>query len=180
MTASPPARVEIGRIAKTHGLAGEVVVTGARLTSKEFAAIGNMVARAKDGALEPLTVATSRPFMHSLLVRFEGVADKDRADLLRGRVLEADPALLPRPEDGSVYLFQLLGLVVRTVEGRELGEVHDVWSTGATPVLVVRERAGEAGTGRERLLPMSPDVLVGVDTEGGEITVRMLPGMEEL
>jgi 16S rRNA processing protein RimM len=180
VTQTPTPRVEIGRIAKAHGLAGEVVVTGVHLTPVEFAAIRTMFARAKDGALEPLTVATTRPFMHSLLVRFEGVADKDRADLLRGRVLEADPARLPKPEEGTVYLFQLLGLAVRTVEGRALGEVQDVWSTGATPVLVVRERAPDGERGRERLLPMSPDVLVGVDLDEKTIEIRLLPGMEEL
>ena len=43
-------RVEIGRIARPHGLTGEVVVSGVRLTPEEFAAIGTMVARARDGA----------------------------------------------------------------------------------------------------------------------------------
>ena len=115
-------------------------------------------------------------------MRFKGVTDKDRADLLRGKVLEADPACLPRPEEGTVYLFQLLGLTVRTVEGTALGEVHDVWSTGAAPVLVIREPApGEpGGRGRERLIPMSPDVVVGVDLEERTIEVRLLPGMEDL
>jgi len=45
---------------------------------------------------------------------------------------------------------------------------------------VVRERAPEGERGRERLLPMSPDVLVGVDLEAGLIELRLLPGMEEL
>jgi 16S rRNA processing protein RimM len=180
VTAPPSPRVEIGRIAKAHGLSGEVVVTGARLTTEEFAAIRDVFARAKDGSLEPLTVAATRPFMHSLLVRFAGVSDKDAADLLRGRVLEADPSRLPRPAEGTVYLFQLLGLAVRTVEGRALGAVEDVWSTGATPVLVVREPAAEGERGRERLLPMSPDVLVGVDLDEQTIEIRLLPGMEDL
>jgi len=33
---------------------------------------------------------------------------------------------------------------------------------------------------RTRMLPMSPDVLVRVDTAGGLITVRLLPGMDDL
>jgi ribosomal 30S subunit maturation factor RimM len=36
------------------------------------------------------------------------------------------------------------------------------------------------GGGRERLLPMTPEVLVRVDTAGDGITVRLLPGLDEI
>jgi 16S rRNA processing protein RimM len=125
-----------------------------------------------------------RPFLHQLLVRFAGVADRDQAAALGGQVLLAEADRLPAPGEGTVYLFQLLDLRVRTVEGRALGRVADVWSTGATPVLVVREdapaRGAPAEKPRERLLPMSPEVLVGVDLEEGTIEVRLLPGLDEL
>jgi ribosomal 30S subunit maturation factor RimM len=56
-----------------------------------------------------------------------------------------------------------------------------VFQTGAAPILVVRGPSPEAaGKPRERLIPMSPDVLLRVDTAGDGITVRMLPGMEDL
>jgi 16S rRNA processing protein RimM len=112
--------------------------------------------------------------MQSLLVQFEGVSDLDAARALHGQVLEVDPARLPPAGDGTVYLFQLLGLLVVSDEGTSLGTVNDVFQTGATPILVVKEGK------RERMIPMSPDVLKAVDTAGGRITVHLLPGMEEL
>jgi len=187
VTGRASTRVEIGVIAKAHGLTGEVVVAGARLSADEFRAVRTLLARAKDGGVEALTVTAARPFVAHLLVRFDGVTDKDGADALRGRVREADAALLTKPAEGEIYLFQLIGLRVQTVEGRALGEIKDVWSTGAAPVLVVRDPAAGAAPGaepaakpRERLIPMSPDVLVGVDLEAGTVEVRLLPGMEDL
>ena len=156
-------------------------MSGVRLSAEEFAALGQIEAVAKDGARRALTIRSARPFMQSLLVTFEGVGDVDDARLLHGLVLEVDPARLPDAGDGTVYLFQLMGLPVRTEAGEPLGRVTDVFQTGATPILVVRAApGGEGAKARERMLPMSPDVLVRVDTAGDGITVRLLPGMEDL
>jgi 16S rRNA processing protein RimM len=171
--AGSPARVELGRIVKPHGLKGEMVVSGVRISPEELLEVGAVEAVGPDGARQTLTIVATRAFMQSVLVRFKGVEDVDQARLLHGQVLEVDPARLPPAEDGTVYLFQLMGLSVVTEEGEALGKVADVFQTGATPILVVR------GT-RERMIPMSPDMLVNVDTAGGRVTVRLLPGMEEL
>jgi len=181
VAAERPARIEIGRVVKPHGLKGELVVSGIALSPEEFAELGVVEAVAKDGARRALTIRSARPFMQSQLVTFEGVLDVDAARVLHGQVLEVDPAQLPEAGDGTVYLFQLMGLPVQTEAGEPLGRVTDVFQTGATPILVVKAGAGEAGgKARERMLPMSPDVLVKVDTAGEGITVRLLPGMEDL
>ncbi|MEP7027626.1 MAG: ribosome maturation factor RimM [Candidatus Eisenbacteria bacterium] len=176
-----PARVEVGRIVKPHGLRGELVVSGVRLDPDEFRALGTVEAVRADGSRRSLDVVSARPFMQSLLARFAGVEDVDQARELHGQVLEIDPACLPPPGDGTVYLFQMLGLVVRTDAGEELGRVAEVLQTGATPVLVVRgDPTPEGARGRERMIPMSPDALRSVDTALGEVIVHLLPGMEDL
>jgi len=174
--AAAPARVELGRIVKPHGLKGELVVSGVRISPEELLQVRDVEAVEADGTRRPLAIVGTRPFMQSVLVRFEGVRDVDEARLLHGQVLEVDPARLPVAEEGTVYLFQLIGLAVATVEGTALGRIADVFQTGATPILVVRDDEAK----RERMLPMSPDVLVRVDTAAGTVTVRLLPGMEEL
>lgn len=171
------ARVEIGRIVKAHGLKGEVVVSGVRLEAEDFLALREVQAHMKGAVPRMLVLRAARPFMQHFLVTFEGVADKDAADALHGAVLDVEASQLPPAGDGQVYLFQLEGLAVKTDEGRMLGHVAEVMTTGAAPILVVR---GEGSGGRERLIPMSPDALVSVDVAGGEILVHLLPGMDEL
>ena len=163
-------RVELGRIVKPHGLKGELVVVGVRLSPEELREIEQVVARGADGAVRPLRITATRPFLQNQLVRFEGVDDIDEARTLHGHVLEVDPARLPPAEDGTVYLFQLVGLSV--FEGdRELGKVKDVMQTGTAPILVV---VGE----RERMIPMT--MVKEVDTPKGRIEVELLPGMDEV
>jgi 16S rRNA processing protein RimM len=170
-------RVEIGTIAKAHGLKGEVVVAGVRLDEPAFRALERVEARVKGEPPRTLVVRAVRPFLHHWLVTFEGVDDREDALVLHGAVLEVAASQIPPAGEGEVYLFQLEGLAVRTDDGRALGRVTNVMSTGAAPILVVR---GEEEGARERLVPMSPDALVSVDVPGGEIVVRLLPGLEDL
>lgn len=180
-------RIDLGRVLKPHGLRGQVVVGGVRLTLDEFKGLGHVYARGVPGAdgapaaTRRLEIEDAKDFQHNLIVRFEGLGDRDEAATIHGAILEIDEAQLPPTGDGTVYLFRLLGLAVETEAGEALGRVREILQTGATPILVVDGPVPPGGgKPRERMLPMSPDVLVNVDTAGGRITVRLLPGMDEL
>lgn len=180
-------RVDVGRVIKAHGLRGQVVVGGVRLTLEEFVGLGHVYARGVAGttgekaATQRLEITDAKPFQQSMIVRFEGFDRREEADELHGVVLEVDPAQLPVNADGTVYLFQLVGLAVATEDGQALGRVSEVLQTGATPILIVHgPPAAEGEKPRERLIPMSPEVLKRVDTAAGTVTVHLLPGMEEL
>jgi 16S rRNA processing protein RimM len=187
VAARGPKRIDIGRVIKAHGLRGQVVVGGVRLAREEFVGLGHVWARGVAGASgEPkatrrLVIEEAKDFQHSLIVRFEGFSDRDEAEAIHGAVLEVDEAQLPETEEGTVYLFQLVGLHVANEAGERLGTVREILQTGATPILVV-DAPVEAGGGkpRERMFPMSEEVLVRVDTAGGLVTVRVLPGMDDL
>ena len=182
-------RVDVGRIVRAHGLRGQVVVSGVRLSLEEFLGLGHVWARGVRGAAGETTatrrldIEDAKTFQHHLLVRFQGLDDRDEAEAVHGAVLEIDPAQLPANEDGTVYLFQLVGLAVRDEGGRELGRVREVLQTGATPILVVDAPPAPGAPGgkpKERLFPMSDEVLLRVDTAAGFVTVRVLPGMDDL
>jgi 16S rRNA processing protein RimM len=180
-------RVDVGRVIKAHGLRGQVVVGGVRLSKDEFVALGHVYARGVAGAgggaaaTRRLDIVEAKEFQHNLIVRFDGFSDRDEAEEIHGAVLEIDPAQLPATEEGTVYLFQLVGLAVITEAGETLGRVREILQTGATPILIVDGPVPEGGgKPRERMFPMSAEVLVRVDTAAGRVTVRPLPGMDEL
>lgn len=182
-------RIDVGRVIKAHGLRGQVVVGGVRLSLEEFRALGHVYAKGVAGTTGPaaatrrLEIQDVKAFMHNLIVRFAGFDAREQAEEIHGVVLEIDPAQLPENEEGTVYLFQLVGLEVATEAGERLGTVSEVLQTGATNVLIVHGPAPDPAVGgkpREWMLPMSAEVLVRVDTAGGTITVRLLPGMDEL
>jgi 16S rRNA processing protein RimM len=66
-----------------------------------------------------------------------------------------------------------VGLRVETEDGRPLGTLAEVVTTGRQPMYVVR---GE----RELLVPAVPGILKQVDLDAGRIVVTLPPGLEEL
>jgi 16S rRNA processing protein RimM len=103
----------------------------------------------------------------SLAIGLEGVADRDAAEALRGRYLEAEADPLP---EGSYYWHQLEGLSVRDEGGRELGRLAEVFRAGEAEVYRI---AGEGGP--DLLIPALREVVLGIDLDRGEMIVRYEP-----
>ena len=150
-----------------------MVLEGSSLNANELHGLQRFTWRGRGGATSALTLETARPAHDRILVRFAGYADRDRARSLAPGELLVESERLPDPGPGVAYTFQLIGLSVRTADGRVLGTLEDVIATGANPVYVVR---GE----REWLVPASPGVVQHVDMEARTIIVVLPAGLEDL
>jgi 16S rRNA processing protein RimM len=164
--------VRIGRLGRPHGVHGEQGLDGGSLTPLELHAIKRF-AWTRGEERRELTLVTARPTHRNVLVRFEGVADRDGASALTNGTLWADEAVLPDPGPGVAYVFQLEGLAVETADGRALGTVAEVMTAGAHPVYIVRGA-------REWMLPATPEVVKRVDLAARRMVVDLPPGLEEL
>lgn len=101
----------------------------------------------------------------SIIVRLAGVEDPDQATELIGCDIGISQDRLPRPEAGSYYWRDLVGMQVVHRDGRDLGVVAYLLETGANDVLVTQ---GE----QERLIPFVADkVILDVDLASRVITV---------
>ena len=121
-------RLEVGRIAKSHGLRGEVNV--ALTTNRaERVAPGSVLYDGHDD----LVVVSSRPHQDRWIVAFEGIDSREAADALRGRALWAEP--LDDPD--TMWVHQLIGARVVEVDGTERGTVEAVQSNPASDLLVL-------------------------------------------
>jgi 16S rRNA processing protein RimM len=126
---SGPARLEVGRVGRAHGLRGEV---GVKLTT-------DRVERLRTGSVlfagdRELVVVGSRRHGERWFVRFEGVDDRSAAEALNGEVLTGDA--LPS-EAGELWVHELIDAAVRDVDGRELGRVVAVEANPASDLLVL-------------------------------------------
>lgn len=167
--------VSIGRIGRPHGVTGETYLDHCPLDPAQLEALGPLTWRRRGEGDRVLRVDAVRHAVPRLLVRFEGFATREQvAELTNGEVL-VDRATLPDAGPGVAYAFQLVGLEVRTVEGRRLGTVADVLMPGPHAIYVVH---GEGG--REILVPVVEPVVRRVDLEAGLVTVDLPPGLEEL
>jgi 16S rRNA processing protein RimM len=136
--------LEVGRIARAHGLQGEVVVElvtnrierlapGSVLVS-ELPALGPAgKARRRD-----LKVVSTRPHQHRYIVVIEGVSSREAAEALHGARLLAAPAAT---DDGEgLYVHDLIGSEVFERSGVRRGVVTAIEANPASDLLVVEER----------------------------------------
>jgi 16S rRNA processing protein RimM len=165
--------VKVGRIGRPHGLRGEVVLDSSDLSPAELLAIHAFTWRGRTGTERPLTLYAARPTHDRKLVHFTGIRNREQASELTLGELWVDDSVLPDPGPGVAYAYQLVGLRVVETDGRELGSIADVVTTGANPIYIVR---GE----RELLIPVIPDVVRKVDLATGVVTVTLPAGLEEL
>jgi 16S rRNA processing protein RimM len=179
----------VGRIARPHGVHGEVVVelltdepdqryaVGATLVA-EPAAGGPVPGRPGAGRPAPgrLTVAALRPHQGRLIVAFQGVADREAAERLRGLLLRVDSAGIAAPADPDEFHDQqLIGLAAVTPAGEPLGRITRV-EHGAAADRLVLARAD----GRTALVPFVAAIVPEVDVPGGRIVVDPPPGLLDL
>ncbi len=169
-----PESVQVGEVLRPHGVRGEVAVFATSDTPGRFA-VGAELRLVLGGAARAVRVATARERRPGLLViGFEGVADRDGAEALRGGVLEVDRSRVPAPPAGAFYHFELIGCRCRDRTAGDLGAVVDLVADGGG-WLVVAERED----GQRIALPFVESFLVGIDREARAIEWNLPEGLVE-
>lgn len=158
--------VALGSISAVHGVKGWVKIQSWTRPVEAIFDYRPWLLGEKRKAVE---LSASRKQGKSLLALLEGVEDRDQAAALVGREIAVERNQLPPTAEDEYYWADLIGLEVRTRDGRSLGRVERLLETGAHDVLVIR---GE----RERLVPFVPGRYVDrVDLDGGCIIVDWDP-----
>jgi 16S rRNA processing protein RimM len=109
-------------------------------------------------------VLESKRAGQALAVRLEGIDTREAAQLLTGTEVRVDRSNLPEPAPGEYYWEDLVGLDAFNREGHALGKVDGILELPAHPVVVLK---GD----RERLVPLVPERLLGVDLAAGTMTL---------
>ena len=126
-------------------------------------------------AAGPLTVTSSRWHSGRLLAQFRGCDDRDGAENLRGVLLLVDSGDLGDPADPDEFRdYQLIGLMVVTPDGEDVGEVADVLHHGQD-LLVVHGHGRRAGA--EILIPFVAAIVGDVDLAAGQLQIDPPPGL---
>jgi 16S rRNA processing protein RimM len=160
--------VAVGRIARAHGVHGEVAIVVLSEVPERFAEGASVWL--EDG--RRLTVASSRQHRDRLLVRFEQVADRTQAEALQRSLLVVPESSSPQLPEGAWWDHQIVGCALETDAGRPLGTIREVIHTQANDVWAAVDDAGV-----ETLIPVLKDALVSVDVADKRVVVREIPGL---
>jgi 16S rRNA processing protein RimM len=162
----------VARIGRAHGIKGEVTVE-VRTDEPELRLAPGAVLATEPAATGPLTIETGRVHSGRLLLRFEGVADRNAAEALRNTLLiaEIDPEELPEGED-EYYDHQLMDLDVVTEDGTEVGRITEISHLPAQDLFIV-----ERPDGSEVMIPFVEEIVTEIDLAEQRAVIAPPPGL---
>lgn len=161
----------IGRVIKSHGVKGEVVVEATTDEPEVRFAVGEVLHGTQGKKEHTLTIKAVRTHKERLLITFEEIKDRNVADSLRGTKFFAAP--LDSDDDGF-YDHELEGLHV-LLEGKAVGEVTSVVHGGSQDLLEVN-----LDSGKEVLIPFVHAIVPEVDLADGTCTIDPPEGLLDL
>ena len=150
----------VGIVLKPQGIRGELKVKPYTDAAEDFAAFRRVFL---DG--EEYKVLSVRTGGGAVFLGLRGVADRNAAELLRGKEVVIPRSEAPEPEEGRYYVADLLGCDIVTEGGKVLGKLKDV-RQASTDVYTLFDGS------RDILFPVADGVVVAVDVENGTITVN--------
>jgi 16S rRNA processing protein RimM len=166
--------VVVGRIARPHGLRGQVVVAPETDFVTERFRCGATVWIRMGAREEELAIVSARVQHGRPVIGFEGFSSVEAVERLAGLELRIPEASLRPLEPGRYYEYQLVGCAVETAAGGVVGAVVRVESALGGSRLVVEGPRGEI------LVPLVAHICVEVDLGGRRIRIDPPEGLLEL
>jgi 16S rRNA processing protein RimM len=160
-------RIEIGGVARAHGIRGEVVIVTHDPGSET---LGGSPVIWIDGVEHAITAA--RHTHRGWLVQLAGITTRTEAEALRGKPVEVDRAALELSEE-DVLLDDLVGCKVVLADGTPWGTIAAIAPHPLQDLLVIHDGA------IERMLPLVDAFVTRIDVEAGIVTVDPPPGLPE-
>ena len=162
----PEDLIILGEVTRAHGVRGAVRVLPLTDFPEHLLALDHVVLVC-GATMRRVGVQQAERSGRFVVMKFTGVDAPRDAEMLRGATIQIPEAdALPLPP-GQFYTFQVVGLSVRTPEGRAIGRVVEVLRTGSNDVYVVRAPGGD-----EILLPAVDTVVERIDIAAGELVAR--------
>ena len=165
-------RICVAKIATAHGIKGlvklHVFVENTDLLNSDLftAETGNKTLKIK------LKNATAKHW----LAEIDGVTDRTEAEKLRGTNFYINKDTLPEPNEGEVYINDLIGLPCIDEDETTIGKVIAFQNFGAGDLLDIQP-SSNIGGGDSFYLPMTDDTVL--DIQEDKIIVAIPEGLRE-
>jgi 16S rRNA processing protein RimM len=158
--------IELGRIRRPFGVKGWLHVESFTDPHEALLDYPRWTLRSPGGARATHVVLEGRAQGRELVVRLEGLEDREHAQALVGAVIEVARSELPPTRAREYYRADLVGLVVSNREGARLGVLQHFVDGPNGPTMVIRHAQAA-----EHWVPATPEYLWKVDLDAGRIVV---------
>jgi 16S rRNA processing protein RimM len=169
-----PEYLILGEILRPHGIRGELrmrILTAypEHLSELETVYLGRDPYKSTATAY---TVEHIRMHQAYALLKFKGIDDRDQADRLRTLYVMTTLEDAVPLEDDEFYLYQLIGMTVKTDNGATLGTLTEVLETGANEVYIV-----DSPQYGEVLIPVLDETILKIDPDTNLVIVKLPEGL---
>jgi 16S rRNA processing protein RimM len=164
----------VGRIARAHGIRGQVVVNLETDFPERRFAPGSTVFARRGSAVDPLIVTTVRFHHGRPVIGLEGVETMNDAEALAGLELRVPVEELEPLPHATFYHHDLVGCQVVTEGGETVGTVDAVEGAAGGHRLVVSGARGEI------LIPLATAICRTIDVAGKRIVIAPPEGLLDL
>ena len=164
-------RLQVGVIASTHGVHGEVKIFPTTDDVRRFKKLKEVILdTGKENRI--LEIESVKFFKQFAILKFRGIDTIDEAEKYRRKSLYVTRENAVRLQKDEYFIADLIGVKVLDEQEQELGTLEDVIETGANDVYIVD--SVEHG---EVLLPAIKECILDVDIETNTMTVHLMKGL---
>lgn len=164
-------RLQVGVIASTHGVRGEVKVFPTTDDVRRFKKLKEVILdTGKENRI--LEIEQVKFFKQFAILKFKGIDTLDEVEKYRKKSLYVTRENAVRLNKDEYFIADLIGLKVLDEAGEALGELEDVIETGANDVYQIK-----MNDGRQFLLPAIRQCVLEVDVEAGFMKIHILEGL---
>ncbi len=133
----------VGKIVGVHGVRGSLKLKSFCEDPDIWNTRFQLTLQPKGFGPARFRIGSYRHHARIILIELEGIETREQAERWIGSEVYLPRAAFPEPEDGSHYWFELIGLSVRALDGRLIGEIRHLFSAGPQDVLVVQDEETE-------------------------------------
>lgn len=162
--------IDIGVIAKPHGLKGEVAVKVEGTDVDTFESFGSIYLD-QFGTKVPYTVEWVDVLRYDKIkMKLKNVDTPEKAEALRGIRVFQDEAVLP-----DLDLLDFVDYALLNANGDSVGKVIELIEGSAQDILVV-----ELNGGKEVMIPLDDDLVIEIDEEKEILQMEIPEGLLDL
>lgn len=163
--------IEIGQIVNTYGIKGFLKVVPYTDDITRFENLKSIYIEMKN-SLKTFTIEEIKYSKNLVLLKLKGIDDINTAENYKNCYIKIDRKDAVKLPEDSYFIVDLIGIKVFTDNNEELGNIVDVYPTGANDIYVVKNELG-----KQVLLPAIGEVIKNVDIENKKMIVHLIEGL---
>jgi len=156
-------------IVGAHGVHGAVKVKSFTEVPEHFSIYGPLLGA--DGQVV-LTPKNPRPINKAFTMRSPEIKTREQAMAMKGTQLFVPRSVLPEPEEDNFYYTDLIGLEVKSTEGKRIGTIRGVHDFGAGDMLEIQP--GKSAENQTSFFhPFTKITVPKVDIKAGRVIIHI-------